>query len=224
MSHATAPITGSRSTGALRVDMTRVKARKDAVVRQSNEGVTKWLRNTPNLTVLRRPCAASRGPRTVGVNGTLLEAGTDLPQRRRAGVRARHARARRGRLPDQLEHDGRRFPARAPGRHRRQLHRTRIRADVSPLRQPGDGRGDGTASDRARGRGRSPPRSRRSSRTRASRSGSTQSASAVAKHGNGVAVGLELRGRAAPRSRARICCWPSAACPTPTISGSTRPA
>src|SRR5262245_11409522 len=34
------------------VDMKRVKARKDAVVRQSNEGVEKWLRNTQNLTVI----------------------------------------------------------------------------------------------------------------------------------------------------------------------------
>ena len=38
--------------GRITVDMVRVKARKDAVVLQSNEGVTKWLRNTPNLTVL----------------------------------------------------------------------------------------------------------------------------------------------------------------------------
>jgi pyruvate/2-oxoglutarate dehydrogenase complex dihydrolipoamide dehydrogenase (E3) component len=36
----------------IRVDMQRVKARKDAVVRQSNEGVTKWLKTTPNLTVI----------------------------------------------------------------------------------------------------------------------------------------------------------------------------
>ena len=35
--------------GRISVDMMRVKARKDAVVQQSNEGVTKWLRNTPNL-------------------------------------------------------------------------------------------------------------------------------------------------------------------------------
>lgn len=36
----------------IRVDMQRVKARKDAVVRQSNEGVTKWLKSTSNLTVI----------------------------------------------------------------------------------------------------------------------------------------------------------------------------
>jgi pyruvate/2-oxoglutarate dehydrogenase complex dihydrolipoamide dehydrogenase (E3) component len=59
--------------GRITVDMVRVKARKDAVVLQSNEGVTKWLRNTPNLTVLEGH-ARLEGPRSVRVNGTLLEA------------------------------------------------------------------------------------------------------------------------------------------------------
>ena len=31
--------------------MERVKARKDGIVRQSNEGVTKWLKSMENLTV-----------------------------------------------------------------------------------------------------------------------------------------------------------------------------
>ena len=38
--------------GPVRVDMARVKARKDAVVKQSNEGVTSWLRGTAGLTVI----------------------------------------------------------------------------------------------------------------------------------------------------------------------------
>ena len=59
--------------GRITVDMVSVKARKDAVVLQSNEGVTKWLRNTPNLTVLEGH-ARLEGPRSVRVNGTLLEA------------------------------------------------------------------------------------------------------------------------------------------------------
>jgi len=59
--------------GRITLDMVRVKARKDAVVLQSNEGVTKWLRNTPNLTVLEGH-ARLEGPRSVRVNGTLLEA------------------------------------------------------------------------------------------------------------------------------------------------------
>jgi len=60
--------------GDITVDMARVKARKDAVVRQSNEGVTKWLGNTPNLTVLEGH-ARLESPRTVRVNERLLEAG-----------------------------------------------------------------------------------------------------------------------------------------------------
>src|SRR5580765_468097 len=37
--------------GAIAVDMKKVKARKDGVVRQSNEGVEKWLKSTANITV-----------------------------------------------------------------------------------------------------------------------------------------------------------------------------
>jgi pyruvate/2-oxoglutarate dehydrogenase complex dihydrolipoamide dehydrogenase (E3) component len=37
--------------GAIAVDMKRVKERKDAVVRQSNEGLEKWLKSTENLTI-----------------------------------------------------------------------------------------------------------------------------------------------------------------------------
>jgi pyruvate/2-oxoglutarate dehydrogenase complex dihydrolipoamide dehydrogenase (E3) component len=37
--------------GSIAVDMKKVKMRKDAVVRQSSEGLEKWLRNTQNLTV-----------------------------------------------------------------------------------------------------------------------------------------------------------------------------
>jgi pyruvate/2-oxoglutarate dehydrogenase complex dihydrolipoamide dehydrogenase (E3) component len=59
--------------GRISVDMMRVKARKDSVVRQSNEGVINWLRNTPNLTVLEGH-ARLESSRTVAVNGTLLEA------------------------------------------------------------------------------------------------------------------------------------------------------
>src|SRR5688572_1382367 len=59
--------------GRISVDMPRVKARKDSVVRQSNEGVTKWLNGTANLTVLEGH-ARLEGPRAVRVNGSLLEA------------------------------------------------------------------------------------------------------------------------------------------------------
>jgi pyruvate/2-oxoglutarate dehydrogenase complex dihydrolipoamide dehydrogenase (E3) component len=59
--------------GRITVNMMRVKARKDSVVQQSNDGVIKWLRNTPNLTVLEGH-ARLESSRTVAVNGTLLEA------------------------------------------------------------------------------------------------------------------------------------------------------
>ncbi|MEO7109799.1 MAG: FAD-containing oxidoreductase [Polyangiaceae bacterium] len=39
--------------GEVSVDMKRVKARKDEIVHQSNEGVTTWLEGTENLTVIR---------------------------------------------------------------------------------------------------------------------------------------------------------------------------
>jgi pyruvate/2-oxoglutarate dehydrogenase complex dihydrolipoamide dehydrogenase (E3) component len=41
------------------VDMKKVKMRKDAVVRQSSEGLEKWLRDTQNLTVIEGTRALS---------------------------------------------------------------------------------------------------------------------------------------------------------------------
>src|SRR6516225_7128355 len=38
--------------GSIAVDMKKVKARKDAVVRKSSEGLQKWLKDTQNLTVI----------------------------------------------------------------------------------------------------------------------------------------------------------------------------
>ena len=42
---------GMTISGSITVDTKKVKARKDAVVRQSSEGLEKWLRNTHNLTI-----------------------------------------------------------------------------------------------------------------------------------------------------------------------------
>ncbi len=64
---------GVMIAGTIEVDMKRVKARKDSVVRASNEGVVKWLRNTANLTVYEGH-ARFEGPHTVQVNGDTLEA------------------------------------------------------------------------------------------------------------------------------------------------------
>ena len=53
--------------GDVRVDMAQVKARKDAVVRQSSEGLRTWLEETPNLTVIHGH-ARFEGPHRVRVN------------------------------------------------------------------------------------------------------------------------------------------------------------
>ena len=55
------------------VDMKKVKARKDAVVRKSNEGVGNWLKNMENGTVYEGH-ARFEGPHTVRVGEQLLEA------------------------------------------------------------------------------------------------------------------------------------------------------
>ena len=59
--------------GPVHVDMKRVKLRKDAVVRRSNEGVENWLKNTKNLTVYEGH-ARFEAPHVVRVGDDLLEA------------------------------------------------------------------------------------------------------------------------------------------------------
>ena len=59
--------------GPIRVDMKKVKARKDAVVERSNKGVEGWVRGLENGTVYVGH-AAFEGPRTVRVGDDVLEA------------------------------------------------------------------------------------------------------------------------------------------------------
>jgi pyruvate/2-oxoglutarate dehydrogenase complex dihydrolipoamide dehydrogenase (E3) component len=59
--------------GAISVDMKKVKARKDSVVRQSNQGVTKWLKGMDNLAVFEGH-GSLESANSVRVNGELLEA------------------------------------------------------------------------------------------------------------------------------------------------------
>jgi pyruvate/2-oxoglutarate dehydrogenase complex dihydrolipoamide dehydrogenase (E3) component len=59
--------------GSVTVDMKEVKARKDAVVQRSNQGVENWLRNTQNLKVYEGH-ASFQGPHSVSVDGDSLEA------------------------------------------------------------------------------------------------------------------------------------------------------
>jgi pyruvate/2-oxoglutarate dehydrogenase complex dihydrolipoamide dehydrogenase (E3) component len=59
--------------GEVRVDMKAVKARKDRVVAQSVDHLTKWLGGTPNLTLVWGH-ARFTGPHVVAVNDEVLEA------------------------------------------------------------------------------------------------------------------------------------------------------
>jgi pyruvate/2-oxoglutarate dehydrogenase complex dihydrolipoamide dehydrogenase (E3) component len=61
------------ATGDIRVDMKRVKARKDAVSGRSNKGVEEWLRGTKNCTVIQGH-ARFQSPNTVAVNDEVLQA------------------------------------------------------------------------------------------------------------------------------------------------------
>jgi pyruvate/2-oxoglutarate dehydrogenase complex dihydrolipoamide dehydrogenase (E3) component len=60
--------------GPVKVDMQRVKARKDEIVAESREGVSDWMEGLENTTVYRGH-ARFTGPKTVSVNGEVLEAG-----------------------------------------------------------------------------------------------------------------------------------------------------
>jgi pyruvate/2-oxoglutarate dehydrogenase complex dihydrolipoamide dehydrogenase (E3) component len=59
--------------GAIEVDMARVKARKDGIVAQSNNGLRKWITEAPNVTLIEGH-ARFEGPHSVRVSDRLLEA------------------------------------------------------------------------------------------------------------------------------------------------------
>ena len=59
--------------GSVSMDMKRVKARKDDLVRPSTEGIEKWLSNTPNMTVFKGH-GRMESANVVSVNGESLEA------------------------------------------------------------------------------------------------------------------------------------------------------
>src|SRR5262245_39364030 len=64
---------GVRIRSSITVDMKKVKMRKDALVRQSSEGVEKWLKNTQNLTVIEGHARFADAHR-VSVGDEVLEA------------------------------------------------------------------------------------------------------------------------------------------------------
>ncbi|MYD87897.1 MAG: FAD-containing oxidoreductase [Acidobacteria bacterium] len=59
--------------GGVSVDMKKIKARKDAIVRRSSEGVEKWLRALDNVTV-HTGHARFESPRTIRVEDRILQA------------------------------------------------------------------------------------------------------------------------------------------------------
>src|SRR5436190_15824763 len=65
---------GFAINGDLRVDMKRVKARKDEVAGRSNKGVEQWLRGLTNCTVIQGH-ARFESPRSIRVNDDVLETG-----------------------------------------------------------------------------------------------------------------------------------------------------
>ena len=73
---AEVPDIGFAVNGDVRVDMKRVKARKDEVSGRSNEDgvVWRWLRGQKNSAVHARPCPIFIRPRTVAVNDEVLQA------------------------------------------------------------------------------------------------------------------------------------------------------
>ena len=64
---------GFSVNGDVRVDMKRVKARKDAVSGRSNKGVEEWMRGLDNCTVIQGH-ARFQSSNTVAVNGEVLQA------------------------------------------------------------------------------------------------------------------------------------------------------
>ena len=59
--------------GPVQVDMSRVKARKDAMVQRSNESIEKWMRRTQGIVVYQGH-GRFAGPRSVSVGDEVLEA------------------------------------------------------------------------------------------------------------------------------------------------------
>ncbi|HET9578707.1 MAG TPA: FAD-containing oxidoreductase, partial [Usitatibacter sp.] len=64
---------GVEIAGEVRVDMRKVKARKDAIVGKSTQGVEKWMRSTQGVTVIQGH-ARFTGPHAIAVGDAALEA------------------------------------------------------------------------------------------------------------------------------------------------------
>ena len=131
---------GVRIAGEIAVDMRAVKARKDAVMLKSRNGVEAWLKGMESCTVYQGHArfaaphevdVGERAARAPSASSSMSAAAPSSPTCR-ASTRSRYLTN-----SSILELDA--LPRHLVD-HRRQLYRARIRADVSPLRQRGDGR------------------------------------------------------------------------------------
>jgi pyruvate/2-oxoglutarate dehydrogenase complex dihydrolipoamide dehydrogenase (E3) component len=130
--------------GEVRIDMKRVKARKDEISGRSNKGVESWLRGLKNCTVIQGH-ARFESPRTVRVNDDVLESDKIyINVGGRASVPPIDGIKDVPFLTNSSMMDVDFIPE-----HliiiRRQLRRSRIRPDVPSLWQPGYGRRNGPA-------------------------------------------------------------------------------
>ena len=118
------------SAGDVKVDMKRVKARKDDVVGLSNRGVERSLKSLENCQVYEAH-ARFVSPHEVQVGTEILTCRPDFHQCRWPRGGAANSGPRSGRLSQQQFDDGRRLPAAPPAGAGRQLYRPGIRSDVS---------------------------------------------------------------------------------------------
>ena len=143
---------GVEIAGGIKVDMAKVKARKDGVVALSTTGVERHLRSEPNCTVYQghgrfvSPREVQVGSEVLGAEKIFINVGGRASRPPITGL---------DQVPfltnSSMMAVG--FPAGASGHRRRQLYRPRIRPDVSPLREQGHHRRDDAAAGPARGRG-----------------------------------------------------------------------
>ena len=156
--------------GAVSVDMTGGEgAQGRGRRRSSRDGLEEWLADDRGPARLIRGHARFTAPHAVAVGRRAAGGAEDLHQRRRPRRGAADAGHRRRcpTSPTPRSCGSTSLPEHLVDR-RRQLHRPRVRADVPPLRQRGDGRRDGAAADRRARTRTSRPRSARSSSAKAS--------------------------------------------------------
>ena len=197
------------------------------MIGQSRDGVEKWLRGTPNMTVFNGHGAFHRA-----AYDRASAARTAIASTNSAPTKSSSTPARAPVVPplDGIE----RIPLltnsnlleltevpRASGDRRRELYRARIRADVPALRQPRDRARARRARAHARGCG-----FRRVMQKVLAREGvefrfGVQPTRVEPQPHRANEVMHRLRAERFPRSTRRICCSPPAARPIPTTSAST---